>query len=331
MLSNLSKIMVVALLLFPSCGQELLESPTQNTSTAQGLTTLPPDLQVQVDVASSGSSLTASITKYTLDLDDCASGYSATVTELELDLEVYRGDENCLAKLVGFTLDGSTYTAKLGVGNEFDNYLPGDTAIFEDGMGGEVIAKVEEQLSSPVKEFDNVSYTIMDINQGITQSFMQMTIGAPGNMPEPMFNLVSASWVGVDTFNEALQYQFKLECKSPLKSSDTECEGFLLDGLRYRLVPDIYGGTPDLMDLQNLFPPMPDPDEHAVDPMDVIGVGQQGLANGGFFTSGGPDVLQSPADVALPGNADLIFVLEIEDGLDYIYWTFDIDTGHIVP
>src|SRR5690606_34697779 len=117
---------------------------------------------------------------FVIELVDCLSGHSATVTKANVaGLEVYRYDRECLAKLNEFTYGGKVY--KPTATDPFTTWQAGDTALFdEDGEPGtnplQVI--VLSTLSDPVSGTDVISYGFSEIATGQAREILWTTVGA---------------------------------------------------------------------------------------------------------------------------------------------------------
>ncbi|NRA63890.1 MAG: hypothetical protein HRU19_05370 [Pseudobacteriovorax sp.] len=106
-------------------------------------------------LVSSPLGLSSGISDMVIAVGNCRSGYSAELKVLSPDIEMYRFDRDCLASINSFTINGAEFTAKL----PFDT---GERAknIFSSKTGDEAQVIVVSQLSSPLKDSDQISFSI---------------------------------------------------------------------------------------------------------------------------------------------------------------------------
>lgn len=261
----------------------------------------------------------ASATAFSISLDSCQSGYTSTANQGSTNLQVYTHDRGCLAKLTTFTYDGIAYTPKTG--STFSTWLAGDTAVFENtGQGVELTVRVVSQLSNQVIPADSVSYEFYDIDEGTTQSLLDVTIGTDGTLgagTPPSFSVYSIELTSTDAATGAFDFVIILECTAAI--SGNSCQGVDMANIDYRLVQDTYSSAPSLVEAAALFPT----GETSVDTgADVITAGTGGVTNGGFTTKSGASVLVSPNNIH--SNPNMILVLESNDDT-YQYFNLDVN------
>lgn len=187
---------------------------------------------------------------YTISLEGCASGYSATLTESNSTFDLYKGDRGCIAKLLDFSYQGQMYTPK--VGSEFDTWAEGDLAVFISGdMSSEFTVSVASQLSNPVLATDTIDYDFfMHGSAGVNIEILRHSYGANGivGQSSPDFRLASVEMVDTDGTQGSAKFVFTFECNAPLTNTgDTSlvaCNGVRLADLDYVLVNDTYSSQP---------------------------------------------------------------------------------------
>ena len=105
-------------------------------------------IPITVSETEQGFNLLGAATAYTMSLDGCASGLTATVTEANAGLRVYKYDQGCTAKLTQFTYAGNVYTPKSGAG--FTTWADGDTATFQEPGLNDMTVVVTQQLPATI-------------------------------------------------------------------------------------------------------------------------------------------------------------------------------------
>ena len=108
----------------------------------------------------------------------------------------------------------------------------------------------------------------------------------------PSFTISSVNFVGIDATGGGGQFEFTLECSANIDGAGVtaKCLDSEFVDIRYKLVEDIYGGTPMTMaQAQALFPT----DEVSIDTgsAEVLAIGAGGTVNGGFVTKSGASAL----------------------------------------
>lgn len=273
-------------------------------------------------------------TAYSVDLATCLSGYSATVTEANVDgVEVYKDDRNCLAKLTSFTAGGVTYNNTNAGAVDFTTWLANDSALFASGGGALIRVKVVSQLASPIAGTEAVVYNFSELLDGqgdYTYSEAEVSDAHSitiESQEAPLFNVVAATFEGMDDVTGAPEFKFKLECvddpTDPAPTSvamnagsgaDTVCGSNDLQDITYKLVKDTYGSVLTITDADAIFstagtaPALP-ADQY-----------QDGPTNEGFNTQ----TLDGPGGLGTAGNENMILILKA--GISYTYFNIDVTT-----
>ena len=185
--------------------------------------------------------------EYTMRIDGCGTGYQTEFTQTvaengaqsEVSLQMFLGDENCLARLMSFKLDGVVFTeetpavlvpgaipAEATNSAVFENYQPGDTAVFVGTVGGgQILTKqvvVNRQIASPVQSGDyEIHYTIKEVLGAQTTTEIgigDLLWGALRQIPDSDQNSEYLRAVSVDfSIGDAgEQVSFTFECLLPL-------------------------------------------------------------------------------------------------------------------
>jgi hypothetical protein len=308
-----------SLSLLINCGadEKKTEQPNQDSTTiiisgnGQGSKkiNIPVSLAPAVSSAQPTLNLVASATAYSLDLTGCLSGYTATVTEANLDgLEVYKNDRSCLAKLTQFTVNGTTYFPTAA--DPFTTWANGDTAIFDEvGEPGTTPLKVivTSTLNSPISGTESISYGFSENIAGGDQSILWSTMDAgtkitvAANTP-PSYQIYSVELVDLEVAagpnKGSGQFKFKMECNSDIALTST-CETVDFSDLDYKLVEDTYSSTLTQGEADTIFSSA---GSTITEPADRIAPATEGTTNGGFVTS----TLYGPKTLALKPNMILI-------------------------
>lgn len=271
---------------------------------------------------------------YSVNLAGCLSGYSATVTEANLDgVEVYSDDRNCLAKLVDFVTGGVTYNGTNGGATNFTTWLAGDTAIFTSAGGAKIRVRVVSQLASPITGTEAIVYQFSELLDATgDKTFTEDDVSdahliTVASQEAPHFNVVGASFLGMDDTTGAPEFAFKLECvDDPTAVSPTSiamtagsaanslCGANDLNALTYKLVKDTYSSTPTITDAETIFGTagiavtLPT-DQYA-----------DSATNEGFNTV----TIDGPGGLGTAGNEHMILMLKA--GVSYTYFNVDVTT-----
>lgn len=280
-----------------------------------------------------GAFMLADAATFSISLDSCATGLTATVDETSNYLEVYEFDQNCLAKLTEFTLNSKTYTPKAG--SLFDTWQAGDLATFEvngAAPADELQVEVIETLSSPVTSTDNIHYEFSEVTDGGDE-----TIGEPvvresaaitvDGQAAPDFSINQVELVGI-TGDGNGEFRFQLECNEAVTGTgnDITCFDVRLEDINLAIGLDTYGGAPTSTDLGNLFTAFGTVAIDMGSEAFVAGGGAPVLANGGFITAdtGDADVMVVQGAAPMHSNANMIFALKA--GPSYLYFNVDVTT-----
>ncbi|SMF18400.1 hypothetical protein [Pseudobacteriovorax antillogorgiicola] len=278
--------------------------------------------------------LLADATTFSISLDSCATGLTATVDETSNYLEVYEFDRDCLAKLTQFTLNSKTYTPKAG--SVFDTWQAGDIATFEVNAASpadELTVEVIETLGSPISSTDAIHYEFSEITDGGDQTIGEPTVRESAELSvdgqaAPDFTVNQIELVGI-TANGNGEFRFQLECNQAVTGTgnDITCFDVRLDSIYLAMGTDTYGGSPSVSDLETMFTAFGggsqvDMSTEAF----VAGGGSPVLTNGGFITAdtGDADVMVLPGSAPMHSNANMIFALK--SGPSYLYFNVDVTT-----
>lgn len=274
-------------------------------------------IPVQVSTARLG--LLSDATTFTIELVDCASGYTSTANQASTALLVYKYDSGCVAKLTTFTFNGKTLIPTSA--DPFTTWQANDTATFDEANEAGTYAaslKVISQLDDPVSGAEAVVYQFSELNRGNDEELLQANVseGHPltvGSQNPPSFTIASAQLININA-NGGGQFLFKLACTSSIGNTNA-CEGVNMNLITYKLIEDTYGSDLNIAEANALFPAgetvvtMPD---------DRIAPGAQ-VANGGFQTI----VLDGPDRMADKPN--MIFIMQANDW-SYQYFNVDVAT-----
>ena len=202
----------------------------------------------------------ASATAYSLSLDTCATGHTATVDETAGYLEGYEFDRNCLAKLTQFTLNSKVYTPKTG--STFTTWATGDTAVFEvngASPADELDVEVLATLSNPVTNADVITYQFSELTEGSDETIGEPTVRESSaitvdGQAAPDFAINQVELVGITADGNG-EFRFQFECNQTVTGtgSDITCFDVRLDSIYMAIGLDTYSGTPNATELDALF------------------------------------------------------------------------------
>ncbi len=290
-------------------------------------------IPLAVDYASFGLLGTAA-TAHSVSLANCLSGYSATVTEANLDgVEVYKDDRNCLAKLTGFTAGGIVYNATNTGAVNFTTWLANDTALFASAGGDIIRVKVISQLASPITGTEAVVYNFSELLDGRgDRVFTEASVSdahliTVASQEAPLFNVIGSTFMGADDTTGAPEFTFKLECvdnptlavpasvaMSAGSAANTLCGGNDLNTIEYKLVKDTYSSVVTITNAEAIFAtagtPVTIPTHQYAD----------SATNEGFNTA----TLDGPGGLGTAGNENMILI--VKAGLSYTYFNIDVTT-----
>ncbi len=263
-------------------------------------------------------------------VDGCSSGLSyPSISEADPSVNLYAGDNNCIAKLHSFGITGKTYIPRTG--NDFVTYQVGEIALFENTIDplDTMEIRVLEQLSSPLVSSDNVVFGTVNIQQDAnphdvlyTQIASQGTVTSDAN---PMnYSIAETALSDINTSIKSGYYLFTLECRSNIKQKGKgnpwTCNENSIEATSYRLVEDTFSGVPcdinTISDCQQLF----DGSEETID-MNTEFIPRSGkVTNGGFSTKSllGPDNLFSTT------GPKMLLILKSAD--NYQFFSLDVAT-----
>lgn len=277
---------------------------------------------------SSSLTLAANATSFSVTLDGCVSGYTSTANELSTNLQVIKYDQDCLAKLTEFEINGVTYSAAATGATNFTTWAVNNTAIFANTLDDtdKLIVKVIAQLGNPITGTEAVTYSFYNITQGADSVFPDTSIGDAHTMTvngyaPPSFTLNSKRYVGM-TANGEGEFEFTLHCTVALGNANTTCKDAILTDLDYKLVEDTFGGTLTLAQADTIFS-TPGTEVDASEVVDAGDADQDGntLVRGGFYTNEST-LLTGPTTIHSKPNMILI----VRNTLSYLYFNIDVTT-----
>ena len=292
-------------------------------------------LKARIGVERQAFGLTATdATAYSVTLVGCLSGYGATVTQANTDVEVYKDDRNCLAKLTGFTTGGVAYAAANPGASDFTTWLANDTARFTNAAGTLTIGvKVASQLASPIGGTEAVVYHFSELLDGDEDYvFSEASVSdahaiTVQSQEAPHFTVRAATFLGADNVTGAPEMTFKMECvddpiaATPISvamtdgaGSNTVCGANELSAVTYHLVKDTYSSVIDLDDADAIF---------GVAGTSIT-VPTHQYADSGTQEGFNTVTLDGPGALGTAGNENMILILKA--GISHTYYNIDITT-----
>ena len=282
------------------------------------------------DAASAGAlALDATATTFTMTLSGCASTLATSVTETKAYLELYEFDRNCLVKLTVFTLNGKTYTPK--VGSTFTTWQTGDLAVFEKNGASpadELNVKIISTISNPVTAAGTIQYRFSEITEGDTENVAESVVRksasiAVNGQAAPNFEINRVQLADI-TANGNGEFRFQMECKDfdvTGTGNNILCEDVLLSSITMALAVDNYVSALTETDLQNIFTAAGG--GKSIDMLSeafVAGDGTPVLTHGGFITAntGDTDVMVLSGVKPIVSYPNMVFVLK--SGPSYTYF-----------
>ncbi|MBP6045137.1 hypothetical protein KA525_03215 [Candidatus Woesebacteria bacterium] len=198
--------------LFQSCGR------SEVAPTTIGVPIALIDSSGGTNLQLAGSTSGVPVASFVMALAGCSSGLSASSTASQSVINVYLGDQSCLAKLTSFVDNGLTYSATGGT--DFTTFLAGDTAAFKSTTTPDFayLTVVKQLTSSGILAGDYVSYNVVFNNKG-TNNASTLTLGTPISLyvaqtSSPNFKINAAgdaSLVSIDATGKGY-FKFKLTC-----------------------------------------------------------------------------------------------------------------------
>ncbi len=299
------------------------------SSSSKNLITIP----ISVDYGAFGLLGTAA-TAYSVSLASCLSGYTGSVTEANLDgVEVYKDDRSCLAKLTAFTSGGIVYNATNAGATNFTTWLANDTALFASAAGAKIRVKVISQLASPITGTEAVVYNFSELLDATGDYvFSEAAVSDPHSITvesqeAPHFNVIAATYTGMDNVTGAAEMTFKLECvNDPTlavptsvamtagSGANTLCSANDLNAVTYKLVKDTYASVLTISQAETIFATAGTSVTIPTDQYSTDATHQ------GFLTS----VLAGPGPLGTAGNENMILI--VKAGLSFTYYNIDITT-----
>jgi len=280
------------------------------------------------------SLLGAPASAYSVSLAGCLSGYTATVSEVNLDgVEVYKDDWNCLAKLTSFTVGGTTYTNANPGAVDFTTWLAGNTATFASAGGDTIRVVVVAQLASPITGTEAIVYQFSELLDGDGDKIFSEAEVSDAHLitvegqEAPLFNIVASTFLGMDDVSGAPEFTFKMECvddpaaATPVSvamtdgaGSNTVCGTNELSTVTYKLVKDTYGSVLTITQAEAIF---------GTAGTSITVPGDQyadSATQEGFNTA----TLDGPGGLGTAGNENMILILK--SGASYTYFNVDVTT-----
>lgn len=198
--------------LFQACGR------TEVAPATVGIPISLTDQSGGANLQLAGSTSGVPVSSFVMALAGCSSGLSASSTASQTVINVYLGDQNCLAKLTSFVDNGLTYSATGGT--DFTTWAQGDTATFKSTTTTDFayLTVVKQLTSSGILAGDYVSYNVVFNNKGVNNA-STLSLGTPISLyvaetssPNFKINTASdASLVSIDASGKGY-FKFKLTC-----------------------------------------------------------------------------------------------------------------------
>ena len=268
--------------------------------------------------------LTVNASAYSITVDSCISGLTATINQGSGSVNVYKYDRGCLAKLTSFTYDSATYTPSSS--DPFTTWQVGDEATFENTVDSNDLMYVSlvSTLSTPVVGSETISYSFSSTLQGASSSgILQATIGSgsdliDGAQAAPPFSVYEMRFTGITSQNEG-EFEFTFECDA--SQVGTDCNGVDLSNVTYLLVEDTYSSAPTHANAESAF----SGGGTSIDTVaDILNTGEGGTTNGGFVSKSGASVLVGPQTLTSKPNM-IIFLKAAGATNSYRYFNVDIN------
>lgn len=258
---------------------------------------------------------------YFLKVDGCRSGYVGTATEATKEINIYRDDQNCLAKLESITLDGALFQPVPGSG--FQNWQAGDLALFQKVGSTDTTLRVQvrSQLSSPVVTSDVISYSFSEMKQKEPTTIPNQSVSEPHSVSidgelAPPFQIQLAAFKSINAEGAGL-FEFTLQCNQLQTGTDLQssCGGSLNKLIDYKLVEDTFAGKLEYKDALKLFE---SPGTYVLGPDNHI---PGTLSKNGGFKTTGP--LSGPEEIHK--KPKMILVLR-RGGISFTYFNISVQT-----
>ena len=181
----------------------------------------------------------ASADSWLLDIDTCASGLSAQMSNRDVSYALYLWDQNCLGKLKAFSAFGKSFYPKKGF--DFSTWTTGSTAVFTDqnrDFDVQVTSQLPEVLGKPAtityqifdKDLDSKKHTIGNFLFG-TPTVVQQKSGPLEFTFAPLMITIKDQNIK----SQSLGLQIQLECTSKMTREGT-CIKTQIDSLSYALI-----------------------------------------------------------------------------------------------
>jgi len=240
-----------------ACGPKL-QSVAEQDGSADPDASRRETVSVGINLAEKGFAL-ANASAYAMTLDGCASGLTASITQANPSVDVYKFDRSCLVKLTSFTYGGITYVPSSG--DPFTTWVAGDIATFQDSgnPSNQLTVVVGSQLSNPISGTEAVSYTFTQLIEGTAETIAKTVVGNAHALSVTGTDAANVDITGVTmtgmTTGGAGEFTFKVDCLVALSGAgpNYNCGANDMTTLKYRLVADTFGGTLTYAQAQTLF------------------------------------------------------------------------------
>ena len=254
-------------------------------------------------------------TTYSMTINGCQTGYTATATEQSGGvLSLILNDKDCLAKLTQFSIGADEYIPDpdAPADKKFDTFIAGDTAIFVNSdTGNKLQLRVVHQISATVDHTnDTVEYTYSDIKVAAdTTEVSEYSDGIAitvASQDAPEYTIAEANFEGL-TAGAGGKFSFVLEC--PATIADGKCSQQDIVGTRYILIE--HGSACNTITSEaavSMFEDATPSTPVAVEIGDVLASTVDPVFKGGFTTKTDANVLVGPDQMYL--HRDLQFLLQ---------------------
>lgn len=257
---NLSQGLVVVGLAMglAACGPKL-QSVSEQDASADPDASRRETVSVGINLSEKSGLALANASAYAMSLDGCASGLTASITQANPSVDVYKFDRDCLVKLTSFTYGGITYVPTAG--DPFTSWANGDIATFEESgnASNQLTVVVGSQLSNPISGTEAVSYSFTQLIAGTAETIAKTVVGDAHALSVSGTDAANVDITGVTmtgmTAGGAGQFTFKVDCQVPLTGAgpNYNCGANDMTTLKYVLVADTFGGTLTYAQAQGLF------------------------------------------------------------------------------
>lgn len=299
-----------------------------NTSPSAPLGSLAPMTEIEqslVSVAITSSptlrlvSATAA-TEYNVEVTGCGSGYTPTWTHLSGSKFLYRGDENCIAKLKSFKFDGIVWEMDPTNHDDFCFTTGTICTYWNPGSTESLRVEVTADLSTDLTAAESITWNITEneISTGetlisvvdINNTASGTDIGTPPSLTLTEVYLASTNAQHAGTF------KIKLQCTSAIDNTDGDrdnwtCDSDTMSTFIIKLIDDTYTATLDQTQADTEMGSGTTAISNASSHIKDISEDAD-IPNGGIVID-----LQGPDDIY--GNKEMILI--ISQNTDHKYWS----------